>query len=196
VELSAKSVAVGHAGHHRDRLDEDARSRDDSSTVPANATIPDDSTAQSSNPREDAHPADADVLFIAFVQHRDMRCPRCDYSLRNAASAVCPECGEPLRLAVEPHRSIMTAFLTTVAPGLGCGVSSLIFGFLIVAHPGAPAQIVFATAIMFLSGLVALGVIHWRMRFLRMPRETQRAIAAVSVAVHVVLVILLAISFD
>lgn len=141
-------------------------------------------------------PADAGAMLVDFLRHRDCVCPRCEYNLRNAVSAACPECGEPLRLTVGLERPIMGALLTTVAPGLGCGVSSLIFGGLMFAHPGAPPQIVLATSLMFISGIVALAVLAMRRRFLRMPRERQSAFAAVAVIVNALLVIFFSLSFD
>jgi len=142
------------------------------------------------------HPADAQRLFTEFVAHRDVQCPRCDYSLRNAMHPRCPECGEPLRLAISTEGPIMGALLTTVAPGLGCGICSLIFAALIVVHPGAPGPIVIATFLMFLSGIAALVIVSRRRAFMRQSREHQRVWAIVSIAIHTILFLILLLSFD
>lgn len=141
-------------------------------------------------------PSDAARLLVEYLRHRDVQCPRCDYSLRNAVSANCPECGEPLRLAVGLERPIMGALLAAVAPGLGCGVCAVIFSAMMLAHPGAPPQIVLATILMFISGMLALGIVVMRRRFLRQPRERQRAIAIASIAINIMLVVLLGASFN
>jgi len=145
---------------------------------------------------EDRHSADAERLFTEFVAHRDVQCPRCDYSLRNALHPRCPECGEPLRLAIATEGPIMGALLTTVAPGLGCGICSLIFAALIVAHPGAPTQIIIATFLMFLSGIAALMIVSRRRAFMRQSREHQKVWAIVSIAVHTILFLILLLSFE
>ncbi|HVP72417.1 MAG TPA: hypothetical protein VMS30_01675 [Phycisphaerales bacterium] len=145
---------------------------------------------------EDRHSADAERLFTEFVAHRDVQCPRCDYSLRNAMHPRCPECGEPLRLAISTEGPIMGALLTTVAPGLGCGICSLIFAALIVVHPGAPGPIVIATFLMFLSGIAALVIVSRRRAFMRQSREHQRVWAIVSIAIHTILFLILLLSFD
>lgn len=141
-------------------------------------------------------PADAERLFTEFVAHRDVQCPRCEYSLRNALHARCPECGEPLRLAIATDGPIMGALLATVAPGLGCGICSLIFAALIITHPGAPAMIVIATFLMFLSGIAALVIVARRRAFLRQSREHQRVWAIAAIAIHTGLFLFLLLSFD
>ena len=35
---------------------------------------------------------------IAYLKGRSVPCPRCAYDLRDAPTATCPECGEPLLL--------------------------------------------------------------------------------------------------
>ena len=142
------------------------------------------------------HPADATLLFTEFVRHRDVHCPRCDYSLRNANHPTCPECGEPLRLAIATESGIMGALLATVVPGLGCGICSAIFIALIIAHPGAPGLVVLATFMMFISGVVALAILACRRQFVRQTRQTQRTWAIVSTVVHVILFVLLLLSFN
>lgn len=142
------------------------------------------------------HPADADGLFTAFVRHRDVQCPRCDYSLRNALHPTCPECGEPLRLTVGVVQPIMGGLLATIAPGLGCGICSLIFATLIMLHPGAPPQIVVATALMFFAGIAALIILARRRAFLRQSRAAQRSWAIASIVIHSILFLFLLVSFD
>jgi hypothetical protein len=36
----------------------------------------------------------------AFLAERDVSCPRCQYNLKGLEKLVCPECGEPLDLAI------------------------------------------------------------------------------------------------
>lgn len=141
-------------------------------------------------------PADAGRLFTEFVAHRDAACPRCDYNVRNATRPICPECGEPLCLAIATEGPIMGSLLATIAPGLGCGICALIFAALIVAHPGAPTQIMIATFLMFVSGIAALVIVARRRAFMRQPREHQRVWAIVSIAIHTLLFLFLLLSFD
>jgi hypothetical protein len=133
-------------------------------------------------------PADANAMLVGFLQHRDVHCPRCDYNLRNATHPVCPECGEPLLLRVGLERAIIGALLATAAPALGCGVCSLIFGILIMAHPGAPPDVVLVTLLMFLSGIAAVAILVVRRRFLRQSRQRQWLWAGASVAIHLALI--------
>jgi hypothetical protein len=41
-----------------------------------------------------------------FLAERDAPCPRCGYNLRGVESAQCPECGEPLKLALAKRRRL------------------------------------------------------------------------------------------
>jgi hypothetical protein len=133
-------------------------------------------------------PIDDKAALVAFLGHRDVACPRCDYNLRNATSAACPECGEAVRLTVGLERPIMGALLATIAPMLGCGVCAIIFIVLIMVAPGAPRGFVFMTFVMFLSGLGAAAVIVCRRAFMRQSRAAQRAWAIASIIVHAALV--------
>jgi hypothetical protein len=136
-------------------------------------------------------PIDAPMLLVTYLRDRDVHCPRCDYNLRNATHAVCPECAEPLRLTVSLERPILGAFLTTIAPPLGCGVCGLIFAMLITLRPGAPPPILLWTAMALFSGVAGVVVIMRRHAFFRMSRERQRTWALGSCAVHALMVIVL-----
>jgi hypothetical protein len=142
------------------------------------------------------HPADADALFATFVRHRDVHCPRCDYSLRNALHPTCPECGEPLRLTVGVVQPIMGALLATIVPGLGCGICAVIFATLMTMHPGAPPPIIVATVLMLISGVASLIILARRRAFLRQSRDRQRIWAIVSIVIHSILFLFLLVSFD
>ncbi|HEX2836739.1 MAG TPA: hypothetical protein VHN77_01295 [Phycisphaerales bacterium] len=49
--------------------------------------------------------------LVAFLAHRDVPCPRCNYNLRGNTSAACPECACPLIVGVKEDlpaaRSVM-----------------------------------------------------------------------------------------
>ncbi len=143
-------------------------------------------------------PADGDALFVNFVAHRDVNCPRCEYSLRNARTPVCPECGEPLRLSVGLERPIIGALLATVVPCMGCGICGAIFIVLIMLMPGAPGGFVLSTLVMLCSGVIGLVVIVRRRSFIRIQRETQQAWATASIAFNgiVIVVLLLTVVYD
>jgi hypothetical protein len=50
----------------------------------------------------DLQDPDRDAALLAqFLSDRDLECPRCGYGLQGSAGPRCPECGCPLRLALE-----------------------------------------------------------------------------------------------
>lgn len=133
-------------------------------------------------------PADAEALFVAFVRHRDVACPRCDYSVRNAARAICSECGEPLRLNVGLERPIVGALLAAAVPCMGCGICGMILILLIMLMPGAPAGFVLTTLAMLCSGAAGLAILLARRRFIRQSRQRQRMWAIASIVLNTLIV--------
>ncbi|HLO41803.1 MAG TPA: hypothetical protein VK176_12330 [Phycisphaerales bacterium] len=45
-------------------------------------------------------------LVVTYCHERDVTCPHCSYSLRNAQSPVCPECGSQLLLHIHPRMGV------------------------------------------------------------------------------------------
>jgi hypothetical protein len=66
-----------------------------------------------------------DPYLRAFLSERDEPCPGCGYNLRGLASAMCPECRQPLQLRVN-----------LADPAIGSWVAALIG---LVAPAGAAA---------------------------------------------------------
>ena len=70
-------------------------------------------TSTDSNERE---------LLRTFLKHRDVYCPRCRFSLRNAVSDRCAECGCDLQLSVSdsaPPMGLIAIMIAAIAAPLG-----------------------------------------------------------------------------
>jgi hypothetical protein len=75
-------------------------------------------------------------LMIAYLGLVDTPCPRCGYSLRNLRSAICPECGDRVMLAISLAEPRMAPYITTlIAWSVGFGGSLL---FSLIAFTQAP----------------------------------------------------------
>jgi hypothetical protein len=54
-------------------------------------------------------------LVVAFLRDRDEPCPKCRYNLRNAAAAVCPECGAAATLVLERPGGFLSRLASRLA---------------------------------------------------------------------------------
>src|SRR5262245_57156238 len=72
-------------------------------------------------------PRDADeaALLLRFVHERDVRCPRCDYNLRNLTQPVCPECREELHLSVGLRRPTIGWLIVALSPCIFSGLATI-----------------------------------------------------------------------
>ena len=86
---------------------------------------------------------DDDTLLLEFLRGRDAPCPRCGYNLRDLPASACPECHEPLALAVGFRKPRFGWFLATIAPGLFSGISAALLAVPLVGSlywsPNQPA---------------------------------------------------------
>ena len=138
----------------------------------------------------DRPPADDDMLLLEFLRGRDAPCPLCGYNLRDLSASRCPECREPLALAVGFRTPRFGWFLATVAPGLFSGISAVLMLLPLVgsmyfsANPPAPWWAWATDAFGLLSAVAALILIKCRYGFLRQPQSRQRAWALAVWLVH------------
>ena len=87
------------------------------------------------------NPEDEVALLLTFLRERDASCPLCGYNLRNLVRPQCPECREPLVLAVGVRKLRFGWFLATITPGLFSGIAAALFLIPLIAVPlrgGAP----------------------------------------------------------
>ena len=135
-------------------------------------------------------PADDDTLLLEFLRARDAPCPLCGYNLRDLPAPRCPECREPLSLAVGFRTPRFGWFLTTIAPGLFSGISAALMLVPLVGtvyfspNPPAPWWAWATDAFGWLSAVAALILIRYRDVFLRKPQARQRAWALAVWLVH------------
>ncbi|MEM1212314.1 MAG: hypothetical protein AAGI68_08440 [Planctomycetota bacterium] len=130
----------------------------------------------------------------AFLDHHPSNCPSCNYDLKGLQSDRCPECGEPLVLAVHVEQPALAAFITTViflTPPALFGVFSLLF----VAPNlnGLPLSAVPCLVLSyFVLAVPALFILLAKRRaFLRLPTATQAWLAFIPISIDVILVLML-----
>jgi len=134
-------------------------------------------------------PLDPAALLVDFLRERDQTCPRCGYNLRNLTTPVCPECEEPLVLAVKAEHLNLIPYVVTLAPGIFSGLLLVLFFLVKILADGSLDGMPFGACMFFLflglSGLAsALLVVHGR-RFLRLRPERQGGLALVTWLVHI-----------
>lgn len=102
----------------------------------------------------------ADALLAAFLDARDVPCPSCGYNLRGVRQRACPECDEPLELALlGADRALGGWLLAIVSCALACG-ADLLAAALFVAQYISLGGLVGGAVIRFtLGAIVALGVV-------------------------------------
>ena|ERR1051325_4445217 len=89
-------------------------------------------------PSEETH-------LLAWLENRDIKCPVCDYNLRDLQKPVCPECSAPLALAVaSPNLSPGHWIAAIVFVALGAGFDGVVSVILTIAvimdGPNTPAE--------------------------------------------------------
>ncbi len=103
---------------------------------------------------------EADPLLVSFLASRDVRCPACGYNVRGVRAPACPECDEPLELALlGTDRALGGWLLAIVACALACGADLLaaaLFLAQIISLGGLIGGPVFRFT---LGAIVAIGVV-------------------------------------
>ncbi len=129
-------------------------------------------------------------LLLRFVHERDVRCPRCDYNLRNLTQPVCPECREDLHLAVGLTRPKIHWLIVALAPGIFSGIAAFfVLGVIVVTNLSPtgrmPWQPYALDAFGWLSAAFTFALFLQRYRFLKRSAETQMTVAVVIWALHI-----------
>ena len=148
------------------------------------------------------HDPDARRMLLEFMRGRDVSCPVCGYNLRDLTNMTCPECEHQLELCVGVQDVRLLPFVMAIAPGIFSGLCALFLGTVmvvsIIANGGRPVGIPWTIVALdlfgWLSGVVAIGLIVGRRRFLAQPAPAQRGIAAVIWTVHVMAFLVLVIA--
>ena len=156
-------------------------------------------TLPSAPPTQPRDPEEVELL-LQFVRERDVRCPRCDYNLRNLSQPVCPECREPLQLTVGARKPRFGLLIASIAPGIFSGIAAMMLcapmTITTLRGNGPPWPVYLVDTFGWLSGFFALGLFAMRFRFLRLPLGKQVTCAAVIWFIHVTaFMILLAVAF-
>jgi hypothetical protein len=144
----------------------------------------------------------SEAEVVAFLSGRSAPCPRCDYDLRDAKSAKCPECGEPLVLKLGSSRVRFGWLLIAMAPGCFSGIAAV---FLMVpitvtlvqrlpAGSGAPWPVVVGDGFGFLSALAVVGMYRHRHRLMSWTARSQRMFAVTVWGIHVLVLVLLVLA--
>ena len=146
-------------------------------------------TLPSAPPTSPRDPEEVELL-LQFVRERDVRCPRCDYNLRNLTQPVCPECREPLQLTVGAQRPRFGFLIASIAPGIFSGIAAMILFVPMTLSAmlggGRPPWPIFVVdGFGWLSGFFALGLFVTRFRFLRQPLRKQVTFTVVVWFVHI-----------
>ena len=132
-------------------------------------------------------PPHADLLQ-AFLRQEGATCPACRYDLRDLNDSRCPECGKPIRLAVQlthSHVPLLVASTIGLATGFGFTLFLLItFVCLLIAHgAGMGPSLGVWGAIMFMllveGAALALLCLRAR-RFARATRSVQAGVCALA----------------
>ena len=99
-------------------------------------------------------------LVQAYVRERSVRCPSCDYNLRNLTASECPECGQQLCLRIAlatPNWAPFIAGVIGLSMSLGFSALLLLFAVVIMTIEGS-ATAEAGTFPAFIVGLIASGV--------------------------------------
>jgi hypothetical protein len=151
--------------------------------MPTAAPLP---TAPPTSPR-DAEEVD---LLLHFVHERDVRCPRCEYNLRNLTQPVCPECRQDLHLSVGLTRPTFHWLLLALAPGIFSGIAAFFMLIIVlVAFTRSPGPIPWQgfaiNGFGWLSGAFAFGLLMRRWWFLKRSHAAQVSAVGVVWFVHI-----------
>ena len=141
---------------------------------------------------------DHDGEVVAFLRDRSVPCPRCAYDLRDAPSAKCPECGEPLVLKVGSPKSRFGWLVLAMAPGCFSGVAAMFVAVPIVLSTlpyfgggqGPPWPIVAADLFGFTSAATVVLIYRQRHRIMFRTAGWQATFAVIVWGVHVLAFVL------
>lgn len=144
---------------------------------------------------------DPEGEVLAFLRGRSVPCPRCAYDLRDAPTAKCPECGEPLLLKIGSPKLRFGWLVLAIAPGCFSGVAALfvlipIVGSTFNGFPGqGPPWPIFLADIFGFTSAASVGLMYvYRHRILSWSTKIQRTFAIAVWAVHILAFLLLVLS--
>jgi hypothetical protein len=122
-----------------------------------------------------ADPARSDEMLLAFVREHDAFCPVCKYNLRGLTVARCPECGRALQLTVGAVEPFLAAWITGAIGAFGSsGIAVLLVTFGLWRSPHFLRWGQYVAFYSFVSSIpIALGLLVFRRRFLRLSRLAQ-----------------------
>jgi hypothetical protein len=137
---------------------------------------------------------DSTSLLLAYLRGRDAPCPVCGYNLRDLTRPVCPECAEPLALAVRAAERPIWPFILAMTPGLFSGVCAVLLA-LLIAHAvtiggGLPPVwwLPFVVESIGIASFAVAATLYRRRRaFLLLPGSSQLSWAAAIWIVHIML---------
>jgi hypothetical protein len=118
-------------------------------------------------------------MLLEFLREHEAPCPVCGYNLKALLRPVCPECGQPLVLAVSTPPLRLGWLLAAVAPGFFSGIAAIftlvpIVGRVIFGDGRMTWPLVFLDLFGWCSGAFAILLGVKRHRFLAMSRAAQR----------------------
>lgn len=105
-------------------------------------------------------PEGADPLLVSFLASRDVPCPACGYNLRGVRDPACPECREPLELALlGADRALGGWLLAIVVCALASGADLLAAALFAAQYLFWGGQFGAPVVRFTLAAIVALGVV-------------------------------------
>lgn len=147
-------------------------------------------TPQPTSPPTSPRDAEEVVLLLRFVHERDIRCPRCDYNLRNLTQPVCPECRDELHLSVGLRRPQLAWLIAALAPGIFSGIAAFFMGAMLIVINLSPTgradwRMYVLDAFGWLSAIVCVALFFRRYKFLKQASQVQMTITGGIWFVHV-----------
>jgi hypothetical protein len=120
-------------------------------------------------------PAGHADLLRELLTDRDVACPNCKYNLRGLQETWCPECGDPLVLALSKSAPKHTAYALSVVPvGMGAIYSvcltaaEIVYGRADSLHADWRRSLIYA-ATTSVYATMSLALWHAHRRILRLP---------------------------
>ncbi|MCH7791633.1 MAG: hypothetical protein IIB55_09310 [Planctomycetes bacterium] len=134
--------------------------------------------------------AGRDAFLRGYLAERDEPCPMCEYNLRGLTGAVCPECGESLRIRVSLREPKMGLYLCGVIGwAVGVGFSGLLLVTWVLPswiYGGYNAELRFTWTLWFQIAVQGpmMGLSVWKGRWIR--RRSQRVRWCLAVAAWII----------
>ncbi|MEM7227529.1 MAG: hypothetical protein AAF432_01810 [Planctomycetota bacterium] len=133
-----------------------------------------------------------DGRLLEYLRERDVPCPLCKYNLRDLTQPQCPECHHDLKLTVGAVNPQFLWFIVALAPCIFATIAAVLLlipmGMQMVfgqTPPPLPMWALDGTG--WLSAVAGVILIRDRFRFLGMPLQRQRTVAAIVWFLHFML---------